>query len=77
MNAQKARRRSSAAADRWNLWFTRLTQVCGLGLGVHEAVLTSSDRFGVLAFAAAMILGPQGLRLMVRGVQGLQGGGER
>lgn len=70
MNAQKARRRSSAT-DRWNLWFTRGVQTAGLGIGLHEALLTQSDRMNVLAFAAAMVLGPQGLRLFVRGVRGL------
>lgn len=71
MPASRTARRD--ATDRWNLWFTRLTQLAGLGIGIHEAALTGSDRFGVLAFAAAMILGPQGLRLMLRGARGLTG----
>lgn len=78
MAAQRTggRRRRAASGDRWELWTTRGTQLLGAAIGAHEAFLTHSDRTNVLWFALALILGPQGVRLVLRGVRGLNGGGE-
>ena len=72
MSAQQARRRRQAT-DRWERWSTRGMQVLGAAIGGHEAFLATTDRTNVLLFALALILGPQGVRLMLRGVRGLGG----
>ena len=60
--------------DRWNRNFTRLVQLLGLGLGVHEAAWPNGGRGSVLLYSAALIIGPQGLRLLLRGAGALDQG---
>lgn len=56
-------------ADRWTKWWSRLSQVAGLALAGYEVVLRHAGaQNGVLIFCAAMMLGPLGLRMLVRGV---------
>lgn len=61
----------SSYPDRWNRWFTRLVQLTGLLLGVHEALMAHGGRSTVFLYSAALILGPQGVRLMIRGLRSL------
>lgn len=60
--------------DRWSMWFNRAMQSAGLCLGLYEAVVPSKAQISVFIFAAALMLGNLGLRLMVKGfAQFLQG----
>jgi hypothetical protein len=55
-------------ADRWTVWWNRLSQVAGLGIMIFEVVRYGEHvDFVVMLFAAAMMLGGVGLRILVRG----------
>ena len=66
-----ARASQAHPQDRWSLWFTRLMQLVGLGIVVYETLVVQSDRPWLLLVAVAMMLGGQGLRLLLRGARGL------
>lgn len=55
--------------DRWSVWFNRVSQVAGLVLVAYE--VSGPENPFALLFAGAMMLGPVGLRLMLRGASGL------
>jgi hypothetical protein len=57
--------------DRWSLWFTRLMQLVGLGIVCYETIVVQRDRPWLLLVAVAMMIGAQGLRLLLRGARGI------
>jgi hypothetical protein len=55
--------------DRWTKWWSRLSQIAGLALASYEIVLRPGGaQDGVLLFCAAAMLGPIGLRILLKGV---------
>lgn len=57
--------------DLWTRWWNRVSQIAGLGIIVYESIFAAHAQFIVLLFAAAMMLGAAGLRILVRGAANL------
>lgn len=57
-------------SDPWQIWFSRLVQVAGLGIMVFEAVGRKAERPWLMLFATGMMLGGIGLQLVLRWVAG-------
>lgn len=52
--------------DPWQIWFSRLIQVMGLGIVLYETVVEHTDRPWLLLVSTSMMLGGLGLQLVVR-----------
>lgn len=59
------------STEGWTRWWNRISQIAGLGIIVYESVFAERAQFIVLLFAAAMMLGGAGLRILVRGAASL------
>lgn len=62
-----------STTDPWSIWFSRLIQVCGLGVVAYETVVEHTDRPWLLLVATSMMLGGLGLQLVVRWALGRLG----
>ncbi len=58
----------AATADPWAVWWFRFMQVGGFGGFVHELVVGGVERKWLLLVCVAMMIGGQGLNLIVRAV---------
>jgi hypothetical protein len=55
-----------ARPDPWQIWFSRLIQIMGLGIVVYETRWEHNDRPWLLLAAVAMMTGGLGLQVLVR-----------
>jgi hypothetical protein len=55
-------------SDPWQIWFSRLIQVTGLGIMVFETLGRKAERPWLMLFATGMMLGGIGLQLILRWV---------
>ena len=68
MTKRPARRSRSRGPkpDSWQVWFSRLVQVAGLGIVFYETLAEQVDRPWLLLVAVAMMVGGLGLQFIVR-----------
>lgn len=59
------------STEGWTRWWNRISQISGLGIIIYESIFAAHAQFVVLLFAAAMMLGAAGLRILVRGAANL------
>lgn len=52
--------------DPWQIWFSRLVQVAGLGIMLYETMVEHTDRPWLLLCSMSMLLGGIGLQAVVR-----------
>lgn len=53
-------------SDPWQIWFSRLIQVAGLGIVIFETLAEHADRPWLLLVSTAMMIGGLGLQLVIR-----------
>ncbi len=58
--------------DRFQVWFWRLVQIVGLLVVCYEVVVEKRERPWIDLLAVAMILGAQGIVMLLRSVRSIQ-----
>lgn len=56
----------AASGDPWQIWFSRIIQIVGLGIVIFETLAEQADRPWLLLVATSMMIGGLGLQLVIR-----------